>query len=1592
MAEKCQEKRLTNDLKEILNLISQPVLVVDQRCIFVCANKVFEVMVGEKLSEIVGKPLDSLSFFNPELKALLAKMIAKRLQGEKIDSYEITFIIDGKTRYFEPTGKRIDYLGTPADLIILNDVTERTQLQKKLVEKIGEEKEKLFLSESKIKSILDLSPDAVAFCDMSGNVVECNQAMVELFRFETKDQLIGKHWRELISKDSYSRATEAIEQINSVGLISNVELTLSTPNGEEILTIFSGKRLDGSSGLAIGFVAVAKDITEHKRIEKSLKQRLQCENAISKVSSRFVSSFDFDAAVYSSLGDIGKLCGTSRGSIFLLNKNKENTITNIYEWCADGVNSLKIIRQNIPVKDFSWLNKLRKEGSICIDDVSKMPQEVKAQRESLEKCGVKSIIVLPLYIANELEGFLVFDNVKSTGQWSQENIGVLRIYSEIVGAAIGGKRTLDALQKSEKRFADISSNVNEAIWEIDTDGRILYYSSTIEQILGYLPTEVIGKYFYDFFLPKEREQNKDIAFQAFASAKHFSGFISQNQHKNGSTVILETSGIPVFDSVGKVIGYRGAHRDVTDVKKTQNALRESKERFHGIANSARDAIILVDEQAVVTYWNPAAEKIFGYTNKEVIGKTVHELVVPDSMCKEGKDRIATSVKTFTHTGMGYFTVGNVELIGRRKDGSEFPAELAISPIKLRGKWNAVGIVKDVTKRKQAEQKLREAEQRYHALFNQAPLGVLVVDPETAGFVEFNDIAHQQLDYSREEFEKIKIFDIEAAESPTQVKAHLTQMVQEGGGEFETRQKTKNGETRNVLVTTKAFKSAGKTFLHSIFHDITESKKVQNSLIESEARYRQLVELAQEGILALDTNFTTVFVNPRMAQMLKYAESEMLGKSVFCFLDWNATEKVEQFLTKFRHDNKGQFEFPFQCKDGTRVYTNIALSSITDDQGQLIGTLAVVSDITKRKQAEKALKESEELSKAIVANAPIGIATADASLHFVTANEAFCKILGYTEDELRKLKFLETIHPDCLPESLQKINELKTGSISSFIQEKRYIKKDGTTIIGRVITNAIRDQKGQPTLFIAELEDVTKNRQLEDDLRASEERFRAISTSAMDAIILSDEEDRVIYWNPAAQRTFGFLESEAVGRKLADLVIPAHGHKKHCEMLKELSENPQFKRHYGFNALRKDGSTFPIDLSVVSVKLKDKKCLLSIVRDVTEWKAMEEALRRERDMLENMATSIDAGLTIIDKDYRIIWANQLLKQINGNNLENTFCYSAFDKSRKICPDCGVKKIFETGATVDRHDYHYMHDGRDEWVELIVTPVKDKDGKVIAALELAVNITERKRLQNKLAEYSQQLEELVQNRTEQLKKTQAELVKSERLAAIGELAGMVGHDLRNPLTGIKNSAYFLKKKGSDISPIQAQEMLETIDKCVDYSNKIINDLLDYSRQIRLNLQEESPKKLFAESLSLLDYPQKIKILNLLQDQPTITVDPDKIKRVFINLVKNAVDAMPNGGQITVDSKQVDGLLEVSFADTGAGIADDVLPKLFAPLFTTKAQGMGFGLAICKRIIEAHGGTISVKTAKDKGTTFTLTFPIESKLEIGGETTWINIPESS
>jgi signal transduction histidine kinase len=224
---------------------------------------------------------------------------------------------------------------------------------------------------------------------------------------------------------------------------------------------------------------------------------------------------------------------------------------------------------------------------------------------------------------------------------------------------------------------------------------------------------------------------------------------------------------------------------------------------------------------------------------------------------------------------------------------------------------------------------------------------------------------------------------------------------------------------------------------------------------------------------------------------------------------------------------------------------------------------------------------------------------------------------------------------------------------------------------------------------------------------------------------------------------------------------------------------------------------------------------------------------------------------------------------------------------------------------------------------------------------------------------------------LQEMTSKLQKTQKLAAVGEFSVMIAHDLRNPLQSIKIANDCLKSEKIN-SPEKRLKMVNLIGSDVLYCEKIVNDLLGYSGNIKLIPVETDIKSIVSMSMNHINIPQTIKVENLTESEPRIDLDVDKMSRVFDNLIKNAIDAMSDGGQLKIQNSFSDKSVRITFADTGKGIEKEHLSKLFTPLFTTKAKGMGFGLAICQRIVEAHKGTISVESTLNQGTIFTIEIP--------------------
>ena len=363
------------------------------------------------------------------------------------------------------------------------------------------------------------------------------------------------------------------------------------------------------------------------------------------------------------------------------------------------------------------------------------------------------------------------------------------------------------------------------------------------------------------------------------------------------------------------------------------------------------------------------------------------------------------------------------------------------------------------------------------------------------------------------------------------------------------------------------------------------------------------------------------------------------------------------------------------------------------------------------------------------------------------------------------------------------------------------------------------------------------------------------------------------------------------------------------------------------------------------------------------------LRKSEEKLKSIFAASPDPIIVTDLKGNIIECNEQAVKINGySSKEELISRNALDSIAKDDAQAAekIRKIFECDGYIRNLQYTFLtKDGRKFPAEFSASAIRDASGRAESFVALLKDITERKRLEQ-------------------------QLLRTERLAAIGEVAAMIGHDLRNPLTGIAGATYFLRMKFGAKLDRKAKEMLELIEKDIEYSNKIITDLLEYSREMRLELTEVVPRTITQAALSLIEVPESIRVFDETKNKPRIKVDIEKITRVFVNIIKNAIDAMMEGGELTITSRKTNGNLEITFKDTGMGMTKDTKGKIFSPLFTTKAKGIGLGLPICKRIVEAHKGTISAESEVGKGTTFTVTIPIESALK-GGERIWENEQES-
>jgi PAS domain S-box-containing protein len=482
--------------------------------------------------------------------------------------------------------------------------------------------------------------------------------------------------------------------------------------------------------------------------------------------------------------------------------------------------------------------------------------------------------------------------------------------------------------------------------------------------------------------------------------------------------------------------------------------------------------------------------------------------------------------------------------------------------------------------------------------------------------------------------------------------------------------------------------------------------------------------------------------------------------------------------------------------------------------------------------------------------------------------------------------------------------------------------------------------------------IIENKKAEESLKVSESKYRSLFEFTHEGIVFSDSEGKISSVNSAFSAMLGYDgPEELAGIPAVELYVDPKARKS---LFKELKKNGYVK-DYELDFRKKDGSIVNITCNTQIRRDENGNIIQteSIIRDITERKKAEADLR----LLATIVADSNDAVTVVDLKRNIVDCNKGAEDMYGYSKEEALGMDILktvpeDKKSEILDLIEKIKINKIVGSFETK--RLAKDGHVLDVGVTATKLVDNESNVVA-----IAITERDITGKKLMEERLHL--------------------SERFNLLGKLASSVAHELRNPLGVINNAIYFLSNRLKEVTDPKVVKHLKIMENNINSANQIISDLLDLSRDKICDLQLVDLNLLLENVFNSISVPENIKLITKFDKIPKIMLDPGAIKRVFLNLIYNAFAAMPQGGKLVIATSISGDILEISFKDSGVGISEENMKKLFTPLFTTKAKGLGLGLTLSNQIIEKHKGNITVKSKVGEGALFIVRLPNISKKQV-------------
>lgn len=785
------------------------------------------------------------------------------------------------------------------------------------------------------------------------------------------------------------------------------------------------------------------------------------------------------------------------------------------------------------------------------------------------------------------------------------------------------------------------------------------------------------------------------------------------------------------------------------------------------------------------------------------------------------------------------------------------------------------------------------------------------------------------------------------------------------------------------------------------------KQVEEHVRRSEARLAAVVQTALDCIVGMDHEGRVTEWNPAAEQTFGYSRDEAMGQEMASLIippalrDWHR-EGLSRYLSTGEGRVLGRrFEIAAVRKDGSEFPVELTIIRLPGEgPPAFTGYIRDIADQKKaeeaRRMSEEALRESEERLRAVFQQTEAGIAQVELDGRFVLVNDRYVQITGRSRVELLNLHMQDITHPDDLPHNLAMLERAVTDG-TPFVIEKRYVRPDGSHVWVSNSVSVIRDADGKPHGVVAASVDITDRRRAETErerakaqIEQSLARWRAVVESMTEGLVLADAAGNLLMMNPAALEMHQFASVEEMLTQLRDYVglfdlrdadgrsVPLDDWPMSRVLRGERFSGYEVEVHRRDTGRRWIGS---FGGTAVRNPEGDLQQAVLTVRDVSDQRRGQAALRSSEELVRTIAENSTQGLAMIDARGYCTYANLAWLDMTGYTAEEIGAKPLHDLVHHHYPDgrvypmeeCPIDRALPENFDVRAHeDLFFRKDGTTFPVLVAASPIF-KDARPVSTVIEIRDVTEARRAE---AERERLLES---ERAARVEAERASRMKDDFLATLS-------HELRTPLNAILGWSQVLARGGRDDGDLA--KGLRTIERNARVQTQIIEDLLDMSRitsgKVRLDVQRvdlDEIVRLAVETVQPSADAKGIRVQSVLDPHAgPVSGDPNRLQQVFWNLLSNAVKFTPKGGRVQVLLERVDSDVEVSVIDTGEGIGPEFLPHVFDrfrqadPTTTRRHGGLGLGLSIAKQLVELHGGSVRVKSlGTGQGATFVVALPL-------------------